>query len=116
MMENNFGRFIFLGSKISSMGVMGGASYEVIKSSQKGLSRTLAVEYARFGVTSNVIDIGFLEHGYSERLKDKAKEKLRERIPQKTELRPNEIGEVIKLLLSSSAINGSVITIDQGIL
>lgn len=116
MMENNFGRFIFLGSRISSMGVMGGASYEVIKSSQKGFSRTLAIEYARFGVTSNVIDIGFLEHGYSEKLKDKAKEKLRERIPQKTELSPNEIGEVIKLLLSSSSINGSVITIDQGIL
>ena len=116
MMRNNFGRFIFIGSKISSMGVIGGASYEVIKSSQKGLSRTLAIEYARYGVTSNVIDIGFLENGYSEKLKSKAVERLKQRIPQTTKLNPNEIAETIKLILSSTSINGSVITVDQGIL
>jgi NAD(P)-dependent dehydrogenase (short-subunit alcohol dehydrogenase family) len=116
MMRNNFGRFIFIGSKISSMGVIGGASYEVIKSSQKGFSRTLAIEYARYGVTSNVIDIGFLEKGYSEKLKIAERVKLKERIPQRTKLDPNEIAESVKLILTSSSINGSVITVDQGIL
>jgi len=116
MMKNNFGRFIFIGSRISSMGVIGGASYEVIKSSQKGLSRTLAIEYARYGVTSNVIDIGFLENGYSEKLKSIAIERLKQRIPQTTKLDPNEITETIKLILSSTSINGTVITVDQGIL
>ena len=116
MMKNNFGRFIFIGSRISSMGVIGGASYEVIKSSQNGLSRTLALEYARYGVTSNVIDIGFLENGYSAKLKSTAIERLRQRIPQTTKLDPNEIAETIKLILSSTSINGSVINVDQGIL
>jgi NAD(P)-dependent dehydrogenase (short-subunit alcohol dehydrogenase family) len=115
MMRNNFGRFIFIGSKISSMGVIGGASYEVIKSSQKGFSRTLAIEYARYGVTSNVIDIGFLEKGYSEKLKIADRVKLKERIPQRTKLDPNEIAESVKLILTSTSINGSVITVDQGI-
>jgi NAD(P)-dependent dehydrogenase (short-subunit alcohol dehydrogenase family) len=115
MMRNNFGRFIFIGSKISSMGVAGGASYEVIKSSQKGLSRTVAIEYGRYGITSNVIDIGFLENGYSEKLKSTARDRLNERIPQNTKLDPSEIAETIKLILSSVSINGSTITVDQGI-
>jgi NAD(P)-dependent dehydrogenase (short-subunit alcohol dehydrogenase family) len=76
----------------------------------------LAIEYARYGVTSNVIDIGFLENGYSAKLKSTAIERLRQRIPQTTKLDPNEIAETIKLILSSTSINGSVINVDQGIL
>ena len=116
MIKNEFGRIIFMGSKISSQGVAGGGSYEVIKSAQKGLSRTLAVEYGRFGITSNVIEIGYLKNGYSEKLGERFINNLISRIPQRNSIEPEEIAMMVNLVLATPSINGSVLAVDQAIL
>ena len=77
---------------------------------------TFYITYSDPDSDQYLYDIGFLENGYSEKLKSKAVERLKQRIPQTTKLNPNEIAETIKLILSSTSINGSVITVDQGIL
>lgn len=115
MMSNRFGRFVFLGSKESSRGAAGGAIYAMIKQAQVGLSRTIAVECARFGITSNVLQLGLLNQGYSKKLKMKEIEKLRERIPTTSTIDYKDISHQINVLIEATAINGAVIDIDQAI-
>ena len=115
MMQNRFGRFIFLGSKESTKGVAGGVIYSMIKNAQIGLSRTIAVEYARFGITSNVLQLGLLEDGYSTKLPINDIEKMKLRIPTKSKLDYKDISQQINVLVEASAINGAVIDIDQAI-
>jgi len=115
MMSNRFGRFIFLGSKESSRGVTGGAIYAMIKQAQVGLSRTIAVECARFGITSNVLQLGLLHEGYSKKLQEKDIERMRGRIPTTSKLDYKDISNQISVLIEATAINGAVIDIDQAI-
>ena len=115
MMQNRFGRFIFLGSKESTKGVAGGVIYSMIKNAQIGLSRTIAVEYARFGITSNVLQLGLLEDGYSTKLPINDIEKMKLRIPKKSKLDYKDISQQINVLVEASAINGAVIDIVQAI-
>jgi len=113
MISNHFGRFVFLGSKESSRGVAGGAIYAMIKQAQIGLSRTIAVECARFGITSNVLQLGLLNDGYSKKMQLKEIEKLRARIPTKNQLEYKDISHQINVLIEATGINGAVIDIDQ---
>lgn len=115
MISAGFGRFIFLGSKESSRGVPGSGMYSIIKEAQIGLSRTLAVEYAKFGITSNVLRLGLLSEGYSNKLPKKQIDNLKSRIPTSENLSYKDIANQILVLIASSAINGTVIDIDQAV-
>ena len=115
MIKANFGRFVFIGSKEAERGAPGGAMYSTIKASQVGLSRSIAVEYARFGITSNVLQLGLLDWGYSSRLPEREIESLRKRIPTTDSISAEDIGGAISLLMVNASINGAVIPIDQAV-
>ena len=55
MMEERWGRVIFISSKGSEAGDSGTTAYSSSKMALMGISRTLSKEYALFGITSNVI-------------------------------------------------------------
>ena len=113
MIANNFGRFIFIGSKESSFGVSGGMEYSLIKNAQAALSRGIAVEYARYHVTSNVIRLGFFEDGYTNSISKHMREQIRQRIPTTRPLNFKSISDTIKLLIDNESISGATIDIDQ---
>lgn len=60
MLEKRFGRFVFL-SSLSRDGLSGQANYAAAKAGLLGLSRTIAKEYGRRGVTSNVVAPGIID-------------------------------------------------------
>lgn len=60
MLEKRFGRFVFL-SSLSSDGLSGQANYAATKSGLLGLSRTIAKEYGKRGITSNVVAPGLID-------------------------------------------------------
>jgi NAD(P)-dependent dehydrogenase (short-subunit alcohol dehydrogenase family) len=60
MMSKRFGRIIMI-SSLGAKGVTGQAAYAASKSGMLGLSSTLAKEYGRKGITSNVLILGFFE-------------------------------------------------------
>lgn len=60
MIAQRFGRMIFV-SSLATTGVSGQANYAASKAGLLGLSATLAKEYGRKGITSNVISPGFFE-------------------------------------------------------
>ncbi len=116
MIRDEFGRFIFLGSKEASRGTAGAATYSVIKQAHIGLSRTLGIEYAKFGVTSNVVQLGLLPGGSRTRIRNsKELSQLKARIPTTAELNVIDIAEMIKLLIKVEGINGAVVDLDQGV-
>ncbi len=59
-LANRFGRFILI-SSLGATGVSGQANYCASKAGLLGLSATLAKEYGKKGITSNVISPGFFE-------------------------------------------------------
>jgi len=60
MLEKRFGRFVFL-SSLSRDGLSGQANYAATKSGLLGLSRTIAKEYGKRGITSNVVAPGMID-------------------------------------------------------
>jgi len=59
-LANHFGRFVLI-SSMGAGGVSGQGNYAASKAGMLGLSATLAKEYGRKGITSNVISPGFIE-------------------------------------------------------
>jgi NAD(P)-dependent dehydrogenase (short-subunit alcohol dehydrogenase family) len=57
---NRFGRFVLI-SSLGAGGVSGQGNYAASKAGMLGLSATLAKEYGKKGITSNVISPGFIE-------------------------------------------------------
>ncbi|MEQ6896607.1 SDR family oxidoreductase [Microbacterium sp. KR10-403] len=60
MVDAGWGRIVNL-SSTSALGNRGQANYAAAKAGMQGLTKTLAIELGRFGVTANAIAPGFIE-------------------------------------------------------
>jgi len=60
MVDANWGRIVNL-SSVSALGHRGQANYSAAKAGIQGLTKTLAIELGKFGVTANAIAPGFIE-------------------------------------------------------
>ncbi|WEG09262.1 SDR family oxidoreductase [Microbacterium horticulturae] len=60
MVDAGWGRIVNL-SSTSALGNRGQANYSAAKAGMQGLTKTLAIELGRFGVTANAIAPGFIE-------------------------------------------------------
>jgi 3-oxoacyl-[acyl-carrier protein] reductase len=115
MIEEQWGRVIHLSSAAGINGVPGTIAYSTAKTGLLGMSKVLANEYARFGITSNVLIPGYFDTGLIETLNDKMYQKILELIPSKKLGDPSNIANAIDFLIKSEYVNGSTINIDGGI-
>ena len=60
MVDAGWGRIVNL-SSTSALGNRGQANYSAAKAGLQGLTKTLAIELGRFGVTANAVAPGFIE-------------------------------------------------------
>lgn len=112
MISAKFGRFIFLGSSQGSRGIVGAALYTTVKAAHRGLSRSIAVEYGRFGITSNVIDAGFMDGGQARFLKTGARESFLKSTPSMQPVKVADIASAIQHLIGSASVSGAILTVD----
>ena len=115
MISENFGRIIHISSVVGQSGNVGAGIYAASKSALIGYNKTLCKEYARFGITSNILSLGYFEGGLINTLPKKEVETIIKNIPSLRLGRSGEVIEAINFLRSCSYINGEMINLHGGL-
>jgi NAD(P)-dependent dehydrogenase (short-subunit alcohol dehydrogenase family) len=127
MVAAKWGRVINIASTVAKVGYSHTAAYTASKHAVLGLTRVLALEMARYGVTVNAICPGYVETemtlNNARLLAEKTGKKVEEALglfagssPQKRLIAPQEVAELALMLASKSAdgITGQAINVDGG--
>jgi 3-oxoacyl-[acyl-carrier protein] reductase len=114
MMQRRAGRIINVSSVAAEHVNMGQTNYSASKGA---ITRALAVELAKRGVTVNAIAPGFIETDMSAAVRNKAGDRIAKYIPMRRIGKPEDIARVAVFLASadSSYITGQVLTVDGGL-
>lgn len=115
MMVERWGRIIHLSSVVAQDGEAGAAAYGASKAALSGFSRGLAREYARFNVTSNVLQLGFFEAGLGGKLPEERRARIIERIPSRKFGAVADIAAAVEFVMRCDYLTGSTIRIDGAI-
>jgi NAD(P)-dependent dehydrogenase (short-subunit alcohol dehydrogenase family) len=115
-LAKRFGRFILM-SSLGAGGVSGQANYCASKAGLLGLSATLAKEYGRKGITSNVISPGLVDTDMTRAGSDAVGDYWRRLCPLGRLAEPSEIAELTTFLASPAAayINGQELKVNGGL-
>jgi len=118
MIERKYGRIITIGSILSVVTLPGRTPYSSSKGAVVQLTKTLAVEWAKYNITVNCICPGPFETDINREIfkKEEIRRFFLERIPLGRFGNPEEVGLVAVFLSSdaSSFITGTTIFIDGG--
>lgn len=115
MRERAWGRVINT-SSIGALGNVGQSNYAASKAGVIGLTKTLALEYAKYGVTVNCVAPGATMTAMVAGIPDHIKAKIIEKIPMGRIAGPEEIANAHCFLASEEAsfITGQVLFVDGG--
>lgn len=116
MMKNGWGRIINVSSVVAQSSVVGAAAYSASKAAVIAMTRSLAHEYGRFGITANSLVLGYFDTGLIHSLDEKRQKDVLERIPAQKFGSCDDIYYAIEHIMKSSYLNGSEITIDGGLM
>lgn len=122
MVQQKYGRIINI-SSTSALGNPGQANYSTVKAGLQGLTKTLARELGKFGITTNAVAPGFIEtdmtKATAERMGVPFEEFLKagaSRIPVGRTGKPYDIANAVAFFADekSSFVNGQVIYVAGG--
>jgi 3-oxoacyl-[acyl-carrier protein] reductase len=113
MIRNRFGRIVNVASVVGPAANAGQANYAASKAGLIGLTRTVAVEVARRGVTVNAVVPGFIATD----LTREVSQRLLERVPAARAGSPQEVADCIAFLASEKAayVTGTTLHVDGGL-
>jgi 3-oxoacyl-[acyl-carrier protein] reductase len=117
LQATNSGRVVNIASTEGLIATTGIAAYTASKHGVIGLTKSMAVELGRTGVTVNCVCPGPINTGMTEAIPDDAKEiYARRRVPLRRYGEPEEVAHMtLSLVLpASSFVNGAVIPVDGG--
>ncbi len=116
MIKQKSGRIVNTAS-VAAEGNIGQANYSASKAGVIGLTRTLALEWARFNITVNCVAPGGVKTRMTAAIPEPIMAGLLERIPHRRLAEPEEIAGVHAFLASEDAgyITGQVLFVDGGV-
>ncbi|MDB5092164.1 MAG: 3-oxoacyl-(Acyl-carrier-protein) reductase [Candidatus Eremiobacteraeota bacterium] len=117
MIERGSGRIVNISSVIGETGNIGQANYAASKAGLFGLTKSLALEMARRGITVNIVAPGFIATEMVEKIPQASLDTVVEKIPLHRLGRPEEVARVVRFLLEddSGYITGAVYTVNGGL-
>ncbi|MBR6061183.1 MAG: 3-oxoacyl-[Spirochaetales bacterium] len=119
MMREKYGRIINMSSIVGLRGNRGQINYSASKAGIIGMTKTLAAEIAKRGITVNAVAPGFIGGtDMTDAVSDKMKDEFMSLIPMNKYGEPTDIAETVAFLASdrSKYITGQVIVVDGGLM
>ena len=116
MRERKFGRVITISSINGQKGQFAQVNYSAAKAGDLGITKALAQEGARFGITANAICPGYIATDMVMAVPEKVRDGIIAQIPAGRLGEPEEIARCVVFLASDEAefVNGSTMTVNGG--
>jgi NAD(P)-dependent dehydrogenase (short-subunit alcohol dehydrogenase family) len=118
MVEQKYGRIINMGSIVGTLGLPDLTAYAASKGAIISLTKSLALEWAKYNININVLAPGFCKTSYAENFKNNSDlyDFTIERTPMKKWGESSDIANACVFLASglSNYVTGEVLTVDGG--
>ena len=116
MLKNKFGRIVNITSVVGHTGNLGQSNYSASKSGIIGMSKSLAIEYAKKNITVNCVSPGFIASDMTMNIAEKVKLYLTSRIPMGRLGTGEDVSNCVAFLssLEASYITGETIHVNGG--
>jgi 3-oxoacyl-[acyl-carrier protein] reductase len=117
MLERNYGRIINTSSVVALYGNFGQTNYVASKAALIGMTKTLAKELGRKGITVNAVAPGFIATDMVAKMPENILAGMRDKTPVGRLGKPEEIAAAYRFLASDEAafINGAILSVDGGV-
>jgi 3-oxoacyl-[acyl-carrier protein] reductase len=116
MMRRRWGRVIGISSVAGFTGNAGQGNYTAAKAGMVGMMKSVAAEYARRNVTANCIAPGIISSAMIDKLNDKQREGILDRVPARKLGQPADVAAAAVYLASEEAayVTGQTIQVNGG--
>ena len=116
MLKSKFGRIVNITSIVGHTGNVGQSNYSASKSAIIGMSKSLAIEYAKKNITINCVSPGFITSNMTMNIAEKVKLYLTSRIPMGRLGSGEDVANCVAFLSSNQAsyITGETIHVNGG--
>ena len=116
MLKNKFGRVVNITSVVGHTGNLGQSNYSASKAAIIGMSKSLAIEYAKKNITVNCVSPGFIATRMTSNIAEKVKLYLTSRIPMGKLGKGEDVSNCVAFLSSDQAsyVTGETIHVNGG--
>ena len=116
MLKSKYGRIINITSVVGHTGNLGQSNYAASKAGIIGMSKSLAIEYAKKNITINCVSPGFIKSKMTDNIVESVKAVLTSRIPMAKLGTGEDVSNCVAFLSSDQAsyITGETIHVNGG--
>ena len=116
MLKNKYGRIVNITSVVGHTGNLGQSNYAASKAAIIGMSKSLAIEYAKKNITINCVSPGFIQSKMTDSIVESIKAVLTSRIPMAKLGKGEDVANTVAFLSSDAAsyITGQTIHVNGG--